>query len=42
LTSGDEVRGAAMWQEARDIFARLGAELEVERMGNQPVRSEAA
>jgi hypothetical protein len=25
-----------MWQEARDLFARLGVELEVERMAQLP------
>jgi tetratricopeptide (TPR) repeat protein len=29
---GDRVRGEKMWQEARDIFVRLGMELEVGRM----------
>jgi hypothetical protein len=29
---GDRVRGAAFWHEAREIFARLGAYHEVERM----------
>ncbi len=32
LQQGDKARGAVMWQEARKTFARLGADLEVERM----------
>jgi tetratricopeptide (TPR) repeat protein len=32
MDQGDPARGKAMWQEARDIFTRLGMELEVERM----------
>jgi class 3 adenylate cyclase/tetratricopeptide (TPR) repeat protein len=36
LTQGDPAHGAAMWQEARDLFARLGVELEVERMAQLP------
>lgn len=39
LAQGDPVRGAAMWQEARDLFARLGVELEVERMASLPTPS---
>jgi len=38
LERGDKERGAAMWQEAREVFARLGAELEVERMANLPTQ----
>jgi hypothetical protein len=34
LEHGDRVRGSAMWAEARDLFARLGAQPEVERMAN--------
>jgi tetratricopeptide (TPR) repeat protein len=33
LACGDEARGAALWQEARAIFQRLGAAQEVARMG---------
>ncbi len=29
---GNKEQGAKMWQEARDIFARLGAQMEVDRM----------
>jgi tetratricopeptide (TPR) repeat protein len=32
IADGDPTHGAAMWQEARTIFAELGADLEVERM----------
>jgi tetratricopeptide (TPR) repeat protein len=32
LKQGDRSRGQAMWQEARETFARLGLDLEVERM----------
>ncbi|OGO45227.1 MAG: hypothetical protein A2W37_03725 [Chloroflexi bacterium RBG_16_63_12] len=39
LEQGDHEKGAAMWQEARETFARLGAELEVERMATLPARS---
>ncbi len=38
LERGDQARGAAMWRESREIFARLGAELEVERMADPPRR----
>jgi hypothetical protein len=38
LERGDRARGAAMWQEAREIFSRLGAELEAERMAELPVQ----
>jgi len=34
--SGDKEHGAKMWQEARDIFAKLGAQMEVERMKELP------
>lgn len=34
MDQGDVARGGAMWREARDLFARLGMELEVERMSN--------
>jgi len=33
---GDAERGRALWQEARAIYARLGAEREVQRMDVQP------
>ena len=33
---GNQEQGAKMWQEAQDIFARLGAEMEVERMNTLP------
>jgi hypothetical protein len=32
LERGDAERGAAMWEEARAIFSRLGMERELERM----------
>jgi tetratricopeptide (TPR) repeat protein len=38
LERGDRERGTAMWQEARAIFARLGVDLEVERMREMPPR----
>lgn len=36
LQHGDAERGRALWQEARAIYARLGAEREVQRMDAQP------
>jgi tetratricopeptide (TPR) repeat protein len=36
LLQGDRERGAEMWQEARQLFARMGAELESERMAQVP------
>jgi tetratricopeptide (TPR) repeat protein len=36
LAQGDHLEGEKLWQEARDIFARLGAVLEVERMAQLP------
>jgi hypothetical protein len=39
LGHGDPARGAAMWEEARDLFARLGVELDVERMATLPTAS---
>ncbi len=36
LLEGDRERGAAMWEEARQIFDRLGAALEYERMAQLP------
>jgi serine/threonine protein kinase/tetratricopeptide (TPR) repeat protein len=35
LERGDAERGAAMWEEARAIFSRLGMERELERMSPQ-------
>jgi hypothetical protein len=32
IARGNAAHGAAMWQEARTIFAELGADMEVERM----------
>jgi tetratricopeptide (TPR) repeat protein len=32
ISQGDKDTGLNMWQEARDIFAKLGAQMEVERM----------
>ena len=34
--SGDKEGGEKMWQQAKDIFAELGAQMEVERMGVLP------
>jgi class 3 adenylate cyclase/predicted ATPase len=36
LKSGDRINGEKMWQQARDIFATLGAQMEVERMNTLP------
>ena len=36
FSAGETERAAKMWQTARDIFARLGAEMEVKRMNDQP------
>ena len=36
LKRGNKEAGEKMWQEARDIFARLGAQMEVERMNELP------
>jgi hypothetical protein len=33
---GDTEPATKMWQEAREIFAKLGADLEVERMNRLP------
>ena len=33
---GDKENGAKMWQEARDLFVKLGAQMEVERMKDLP------
>jgi class 3 adenylate cyclase/predicted ATPase len=32
----DQVQGTKMWQDAREIFTKLGADLEVQRMANLP------
>ncbi len=40
LARGDRSQGEAMWQEARQIFAQLGADLEVERMQNMSLSLE--
>lgn len=37
LQNGQPEAGAAKWQEARELFASLGATQEVERMANLPV-----
>ena len=34
---GDQEQATKMWQDARDIFASLGAEMEVQRMSYPPV-----
>ena len=39
LQHGDGARGANLWQEARDLFVRLTAHLEAERMGDLPAAS---
>jgi hypothetical protein len=36
MDQGDVARGGAMWREARDLFARLGMELEVGQMACHP------
>jgi tetratricopeptide (TPR) repeat protein len=41
LERGDRARGEAKWMEARETFARLGAELEVARMNNLPEQTPA-
>jgi tetratricopeptide (TPR) repeat protein len=33
---GDKTKGLAMWQQAKEIFARIGAAMEVERMAGRP------
>jgi hypothetical protein len=35
--SDDRERGVEMWKEARGIFTRLGAKIEVERMADEPM-----
>jgi predicted ATPase/class 3 adenylate cyclase len=37
LRAGKQGQGEEMWKASRDIFAMLGAELEVQRMGNLPL-----
>jgi class 3 adenylate cyclase/tetratricopeptide (TPR) repeat protein len=39
IERGDWAYGTAMWQEARAIFAQLGAELEAQRMAEPPARA---
>jgi class 3 adenylate cyclase/tetratricopeptide (TPR) repeat protein len=42
LDHGDRQEGVRLWQEARDLFARLGLQLEVERMDRAaPERGES-
>ena len=36
LEHGDPREGLRLWQEARDLFTRLGMQLEVERMDHHP------
>jgi len=36
IKRGDPEKAAELWQQARTIFAKLGAELEVQRMSNLP------
>ena len=36
LGAGDKEKGTALWEQAREVFARLGAVMEVERMGSFP------
>ena len=40
LKTGDQEEAAKMWQEAREIFAKLGADMEVQRMSNPPAVQE--
>ena len=35
--TGRQEKAETMWQESREIFARLGAEMEVARMANPPI-----
>jgi tetratricopeptide (TPR) repeat protein len=37
LRNGDPDKGKAMWEEARDLFRKLGADMEAERMSELPV-----
>ncbi len=34
--AGNQEQAAKMWEEAREVFAKLGADLEVQRMGDSP------
>src|SRR5262249_45832548 len=34
--TGDQQAATKMWQEAREIFSNLGADMEVQRMNRQP------
>jgi hypothetical protein len=36
IRKGNSEQATKMWQEAREIFAKLGADLEVERMNRLP------
>ena len=36
IKSNDRERGLEMWKEAREIFTRLGAQIEVDRMADEP------
>jgi tetratricopeptide (TPR) repeat protein len=36
LRVGDQDRAEKMWQESREIFSKLGADMEVQRMANLP------
>ena len=36
LETGNQEEATRMWQEAREIFARLGADMEVQRMTDLP------
>jgi hypothetical protein len=36
LKIGDQEEAIRMWQDARDIFAKLGADMEVQRMTDLP------
>lgn len=37
LRRGEQMRGRELWHEAQEIFARLGMDLEVERMMTRPI-----
>lgn len=37
IESGDRARGKAIWQKARDLFERLGMDLQVESMAQPPL-----
>ena len=36
LRRGNRERGTQLWEEARSIFEKLGAQMEVERMADMP------